>query len=208
MPAGPGPPADPRDAGPEAQAPADPHVALPAAPILLTVGHSNQPLEDFLQLLAIHGVNEIADVRRFPRSRRHPHFSLASLAPSLAAAGIACRHWPELGGFREARPDSPNVGLEGPIRGYADHMETREFAAALDRLLAAARVHPLAVMCAEALPAHCHRRLLSDAAVARGFRVEHILGRGPRSPHVLTPGLRIERGRLLYEGEVPRLPGL
>ena len=176
---------------------------------LLTVGHSNQPLERFLELLAIHGVEEIADIRRFPRSRRHPHFAIEQLPASLAAAGIAYRHWPELGGFRKPRPDSPNVGLEHPsFRGYADHMATPEFVAALDRLLAAANVHPLAVMCAEVLPAHCHRRLLSDAAIARGATVEHIVGPGPRRPHVLTPGLRIEGGRLLYEGGAPRLPGL
>lgn len=157
----------------------------------------------------MHGVQEIADVRRFPRSRRHPHFSIENLEPSLAAAGIAYRHWPELGGFRRARRDSANVGLEHPsFRGYADHMETPEFQAALDCLLAGARERRLAVMCAEVLPAHCHRRLLSDAAVARGVRVEHILGKGPLKPHVLTPGVRIEKGRLVYEGEAPRLPGL
>ena len=181
----------------------------PAAGTLLTIGHSNQPLARFLEVLAIHGVEEIADVRRFPRSRRHPHFSIENLEPALAAVGIAYRHWPALGGFRRALADSPNVGLEHPsFRGYADHMESPEFQAALDHLLAAARARPLAVMCAEVLPAHCHRRLLSDAAVARGVRVEHILGERPRTPHVLTPGLRIEKGRLLYEGAAPRLPGL
>lgn len=189
--------------------PGAPSEPKPPAGTLLTIGHSNQPLERFLELLAIHHVEEIADIRRFPRSRRHPHFSTGNLETSLAAAGIACGHWPELGGFRKARPDSANVGLEHPsFRGYADHMETPGFQAALDRLLATARDRVLAVMCAEVLPAHCHRRLLSDAAVARGVRVEHILGKGPRTPHVLTPGLRIENGRLLYEGEAPRLPGL
>ena len=200
MDAGAGPAADPRgiEAGPG-----------PPAGALLTIGHSNQSLESFLDLLTVHGVEEIADIRRFPRSRRHPHFSIENLEPSLAARGIGYRHWPELGGYRKARPDSANVGLEHPgFRGYADHMETPAFAAALDRLLAAARVRPLAVMCAEALPAHCHRRLLADAAVARGVRVEHVLGKGSRTPHVLTAGLRIENGRLLYEGAAPRLPGL
>lgn len=200
MDAGPGPAADARGdrSGPP-----------PPAGTLLTIGHSNQPLDGFLAILAIHGVEEIADIRRFPRSRRHPHFSIENLAHSLAAAGIAYRHWPALGGFRKALVRSPNVGLEHPsFRGYADHMGTPEFQAALEDLLAAARVRRLALMCAEVLPAHCHRRLLSDAAVARGVGVEHILGSGPRALHVLTPGLRIDRGRLLYEGAAPWLPGL
>jgi len=184
--------------------------SVPAPTTLLTVGHSTHPLDEFLEILTAHEVREIADVRRFPRSRRHPHFSIDSLPASLADRGIAYRHWPELGGFRRPRRDSPNVGLEHPsFRGYADHMATPEFLAALDGLLAGARARRLAVMCAEALPAHCHRRLISDAAtVLRGARVEHILGKGPRKLHVLTAEVRIESGHLVYGDGTPRLPGL
>ncbi len=182
--------------------------ATPTA--LLTVGHSTHPLAEFLDLLAAHGVREIADVRRFPRSRRHPHFSIDSLPASLAERGIAYRHWPELGGFRKPHPDSPNVGLEHPsFRGYADHMATPEFRDALECLLAGARERPVAVMCAEALPARCHRRLICDAAtVLHGARVEHILGKGPRKLHVLTGDPRIENGHLVYGDGKLRLPGL
>jgi uncharacterized protein (DUF488 family) len=183
--------------------------ARPAPGTLLTVGHSNRSLAEFLAILAAHHVEEIADVRRFPRSRRHPHFAIDALAPALAGAGIAYRHWPELGGFRKAAKDSPNVGLENAsFRGYADHMATAAFQDALDRLLAAARERVVAVMCAEAFVMQCHRRLIADAALARGVPVEHVAGAGPRAAHRPTPGARLEEGRLVYRGIEPRLPGL
>jgi uncharacterized protein (DUF488 family) len=176
---------------------------------VLTIGHSNRTLDALVDLLRIHAVEHVADVRRFPRSRRHPQFSAERLSEALPAAGIAYSHHEPLGGYREPRPDTPHLGLEEPmLRGYADHMETPEFRAALDALLARAATHRVAVMCAEADPARCHRSLLADAIHAHGVGIEHILDASPPRPHVPTPGVGRLGDRLIYRGAVQRLPGL
>ena len=166
-----------------------------------TIGHSRRSLAELVALLRAHGVSQVIDVRRYPRSRRHPQFDVAALARDLPVAGIAYAHSPGLGGFRRPRVGSVNTGVEPAFRGYADYMETDEFAAAVDGLLAAARERPTAIMCSEAVPWRCHRSLLSDALVARGVEVRHILGPGPAEPHTLTAGARVEGTRVVYPGE-------
>jgi len=178
--------------------------AVTAPPAILTVGHSSHELEPFLSLLRAHGVEHVADIRRFPGSRRFPHFHAQALSAALADAGIGYTHFRDLGGRREPRPDSPNPGLRGAaLRGYADHMESAPFARALETLLQRAGAARVAVMCADADPAHCHRRILADALTARGLRVEHIRSEEVVAPHALTPGARVEAGRVTY----PREPG-
>lgn len=168
---------------------------------ILTIGHSNRTLEDFLALLQAHGVEKVIDVRRFPNSRRHPHFNGPALAAALAAAGIGYRHIPELGGRRIPRPDSIHTAWRtAGFRGYADHMETPAFQAALEVVIAEAAQVRIALMCAEALPWRCHRRLIADALVVRGIRVEHIRDLHHREPHRLTPWARVEGTRLIYAG--------
>jgi uncharacterized protein (DUF488 family) len=150
-------------------------------------------------LLAEAGVELLVDVRRFPGSRRHPHFAREPLARALAEAGIAYRHEPDLGGRRAPRPDSPNGAWRvAAFRGYADHMATAEFAAALDRLAALAATRPTAILCAEALPQRCHRRLIADALAARGHEVVHLLAPGRRERHLLHPAAVVDGGRLTY----------
>jgi uncharacterized protein (DUF488 family) len=167
-----------------------------------TIGHSTRALDELIALLRAHGVAAVADVRRFPRSRRHPHFDTDALAQSLPAAGLAYRHHPGLGGFRRARPDSRNLGLRNAsFRGYADYMGTEEFARHLDALLKGAIAAPTAIMCAEAVPWRCHRSLIADALVARGVEVRHILGPARAEPHALTAGARVAGGRVIYPGE-------
>ena len=167
-----------------------------------SIGHSTRTLEGLAALLRANDVTAVADVRRFPRSRRHPHFDTGALARDLPALGVAYAHWPGLGGFRRARPDSPNTGLRHPsFRGYADYMATAEFARELDALLASAALRPTAIMCAEAVPWRCHRSLIADALAARGVVVRHIVGPGPPEPHRVTAGARLEGGRVLYPGE-------
>jgi uncharacterized protein (DUF488 family) len=148
-----------------------------------TVGHSTHSLEELLALLATRDVTRLVDVRRFPRSRRHPQFNLESLRE---AREIDYRHLAALGGRRPPRPDSPNGGWEHPaFRGYADYALTPEFAAGLAELLALAAERPAAVMCAEALWWRCHRRLIADALTALGWTVCHIGPDGRLSEHEL-----------------------
>ena len=178
---------------------------------LLTVGHSTASAEGFRRLLAGAGVRRVVDVRTAPGSRRHPQFARDALTAWLPEAGIAYQ-WEgrDLGGWRKALPGSPNVALEHPsFRGYADHMRTPAFLAALDRVLALAAREPTAVMCAERLWWRCHRRLLADAAVLlRGAEVLHLDHDGSLVPHRPSPEARREGGVLVYDaGHGPRLPG-
>jgi uncharacterized protein (DUF488 family) len=166
---------------------------------ILTIGHSTRTLDELVGLLRTHGVELLADVRAYPRSRRHPHFNGDTLPAALAAAGIGYRHLTALGGKREGRPDSANQGWREPaFRAYADHMDTAAFASGLATLLEAAGQQRVAVMCAEAQPSHCHRSLIADALVARGVPVEHIVGPGARQPHRPPPFARIAEGRVTY----------
>src|SRR5947209_18233510 len=122
-------------------------------PELLTVGHSTLAIEPFVQLLRDAGVESVVDVRRFPASRRHPHFSAEPLAAELAASGLRYEHLASLGGRRTPAPDSPNTGWQvAAFRGYADHLRTAEFAEGRDRLRQRASERRTAVMCAEAQP--------------------------------------------------------
>ena len=167
-----------------------------------TVGHSTRAAEEFLGLLRAHGVDAIADVRRFPGSRRHPHFGRDQLEPFLTANGIHYAWMPELGGRRSPAKDSRNTGWRvAAFRGYADYMETPAFSDAMARLLELASSRRTAVMCAEALWWQCHRRLISDWLVARGHEVMHIESATKASPHRLIAPARIVDGRLSYEAE-------
>jgi uncharacterized protein (DUF488 family) len=176
--------------------------------VVHTVGHSTLALADFLALLEVHRIKAIADVRRWPASRRHPHFGREALERSLAAAGVAYLWIPELGGRRAPRPDSPHVAWRNPsFRAYADHMETPEFAAGFARLLALAAEQPTAVMCAEAVPWRCHRQLIADALVARQLEVRHVTGPSSPSPHRLSADARLEGTRIVYDGGQGSLAG-
>lgn len=169
--------------------------------IVATVGHSDRSLEEFVDVLVAHGIARLVDVRRYPGSRRHPQFASAVLAGGLAGAGIAYRHAGALGGMREPRPDSPNAALaDDAFRGYADHMATREFADALDAALAWGVGAPLALMCAERDPEHCHRSFLADAIVTRGVRVVHLLDAQRARDHVRHPAAVELNGLLVYRG--------
>jgi uncharacterized protein (DUF488 family) len=133
------------------------------------------------------GVELVVDVRAFPSSRRHPQYNRDALAAWLAAAGIAYRHLPGLGGRRSPVPGSENGGWrEVAFQGYADHLRSPEFQGALAELETSARATPTAIMCAEAVWWRCHRRLIADALVARGWRVEHLGSGSEPIAHELT----------------------
>jgi uncharacterized protein (DUF488 family) len=164
-----------------------------------TLGHSTRSLEEFLALLAAHELQAIADVRRFPGSRRHPHFAREALEQSLPTAGIEYLWLPQLGGRRRPRKDSPNTGWRNEaFRGYADHLDSAEFAEGYKELVALATRRRTAMMCSELLWWRCHRSLVSDVLKARGFAVLHIADAGLAQPHPWTAPARIVEGRLDY----------
>jgi uncharacterized protein (DUF488 family) len=168
---------------------------------VLTIGHSNRSIEEFLTLLEAHGVELLIDIRTVPRSRHNPQFNLDELPASLAAAGIEHRHMPGLGGLRHARKDSPNMGWKNAsFRGYADYMQTEEFDWNLRELIELDRGRRSAVMCAESVPWRCHRSLVADALTARGVSVAHIMTATKANPHKLTSFARVEGERVTYPG--------
>jgi uncharacterized protein (DUF488 family) len=162
---------------------------------IYTVGHSTRSLEDLLALLQNAGVRTLVDVRRYPQSRWHPQFDGVALAQALAACEIGYAHEPALGGFRRTLPDSPNRGwTHTGFAGYADHMASGAFTSALDRTQHRARERPLCVMCAEAQWWRCHRRLISDALLVRGWRVLHLGLSAKPLAHELTSFVRVGAG--------------
>ena len=180
-------------------------LGLSTQPIeVLTVGHSTRPLDDFLALLKAHGVERIVDVRTIPRSRHNPQFNRETLPASLRGAGIGYIHVKALGGLRRARPDSTNLGWENAsFRGYADYMETPEFARAIERLVAMAHAKRIAILCAEAVPWRCHRSLIADALLARGHAVSHIMSLTSAKPHKLTSFAHVRGTQVTYPGILP-----
>lgn len=168
-----------------------------------TIGHSNQGIDHFLSLLHGPSIKMVADVRRFPGSRRHPQFGAEALKASLAAEGIGYRHFADLGGRRgKPAPATPNTGWRvASFAAYADYMATAEFQKALAELTATARDQKVAMMCSEALPWRCHRRLIADALVLEGWTVLDIIGSGPPKEHALTPFARVKNGHLIYPSE-------
>ena len=174
---------------------------LKMPPIVLTVGHSTRPIEEFVRLLDAHGVKRLVDVRTLPRSRHNPQFNKHSLPRALKHAGIEYTHLPSLGGLRRPRKDSLNLGWRNAgFRGFADHMQTLEFKQALEDLIAMAEKQRVAIMCAEALPWRCHRSLISDALLARGVRVEEISSPVRTQPHKLTPFAHVFGTEVTYPG--------
>lgn len=161
---------------------------LTGMPTIFSIGHGTATAEDFIRALTDAGVRLVADIRSAPGSRRNPQFGASALRDTLAAAGIEYVHLPGLGGRRAPRPDSPHTGLRvAAFRGYADHMASEEFHGALTRLQARGREHATCMMCAEAQWWRCHRRLIADALVIRGWRVLHLGLHATAVEHELTP---------------------
>jgi uncharacterized protein (DUF488 family) len=165
-----------------------------------TIGHSTLTMDAFLDSLRSNGIGALADVRRFPASRRHPQFNQVELAASLGAQGVEYLYLPELGGRRRPRPDSVNtVWRNLSFRGYADYMETDEFRSGVERLLGLARRKRTAVMCAEAVWWRCHRALIADYLKASGVNVIHIGAGGRNTIHPYTSAAQVLDGKLSYE---------
>ena len=178
----------------------------PSPPVIFTVGHSTRSAEEFLALLTAHGIQAIADVRLIPKSRRYPHFNDEQMARWLPDADIAYIPFKQLGGRRRPTKDSINVGWRNEsFRGYADFMQQETFARAVDELMALASQRPTATMCAEAVPWRCHRSLISDALLVRGWRVLDVTSTTKAAAHKLTRFAKVDGLRITYPPEEPQL---
>jgi uncharacterized protein (DUF488 family) len=168
---------------------------------VFTIGHSTRAADEFIELLQEHAVDLLIDVRRYPMSRRYPHFNGDELAASLKEAGIGYEHVEVLGGRRSPRKDSRNTAWRNTqFRGYADHMDTPEYRAAVAEIVERAENRVQAVMCAEAVPWRCHRNLLADALVARGVAVRHIVQAGKANAHTLNKEAHVLAGGFVVYG--------
>lgn len=176
---------------------------------LYTIGHSTHAIDEFIGLLRAHKIEEIADVRSIPKSRYCPQFNSDALEDALRQAEIRYEHLAKLGGRRHTRKSSANLGWRNAaFRGYADYMVTPQFAEGLETLSHIAQERRTAILCAEAVPWRCHRSLISDAMLVKGWEVLDILSSAPPTEHKLTPFLKVADGQLTYpapDDDAPRL---
>lgn len=169
--------------------------------MIYTIGHSSHSADAFLTILEAHNIQQLADIRSLPRSRRYPQFTRETLDGFLADHEIVYRHFPALGGMRTPRADSPNTAWQhAGFRGYADYMQLEAFDDGLDDLLGFAQGGRTTVMCAESAWWECHRQLLSDALLVRGVPVQHIVNAEEVKPHELSGFARAEGRKVIYPG--------
>jgi uncharacterized protein (DUF488 family) len=172
-----------------------------------TIGHSTRAADELSALLHEHEIKLLADIRRYPGSRRYPHFASEAMARWLPEEhGVAYIHMPELGGRRKPLPESRNTAWRNEqFRAYADYMATDDFHGAIDKLLSLAAQQRVSIMCAEAVPWRCHRNLVADELTRRGIEVIHIIGAGSVKVHAMNPLAKIEGDHLEYPGEQQKL---
>jgi uncharacterized protein (DUF488 family) len=167
--------------------------------VICTIGHSNRPLDAFVDLLRRNEVRHVIDVRTVPRSRHNPQFGQDVLPASLKSNAIEYTHMPGLGGLRKPRPDSSNLGWRNlSFRGYADYMQTAAFCENVDVVAKLAATRLCALMCAEAVPWRCHRSLIADALVVHGIRAEEIINATRLEEHKLTPFASVDGTVVTY----------
>ena len=172
------------------------------SPIVMTIGHSTRTLDEFIGLLQAHEATCVVDVRTVPRSRHNPQFNKDSLPESLKKVRVKYVHMPQLGGLRHAKRDSLNLGWRNAsFRGYADYMQTPEFAQSIEELIRLANQDRIVLMCAEAVPWRCHRSLIGDALLVRGICTEHIMSATRRQVHTLTPFAKVRGTAITYPPE-------
>lgn len=168
---------------------------------LHTIGHSTRTLERLIELLRLHEIALLIDVRRWPASRRLPHFNRDALAAALKASDIDYLWRGDLGGFRKASADSPNTGWRvAAFRAYADFMLEEKFTRTMDEIEKITGKSRASIMCAEAVPWRCHRQLLADAFLVRGWNVRHIMDDGCHE-HQLTKFAEPQGTQIYYRGK-------
>lgn len=168
---------------------------------IYTIGHSTRTLQEFIELLKEFGIQEVVDIRTIPRSRHNPQFNEDSLPTTLKKSHIGYMHMKVLGGLRHALRDSINTAWKNAsFRGFADYMQTPEFAEGLQELIKIAQEKQVVIMCAEAVPWRCHRSLVGDALIAHGIKVYDIMGKSEQKEHHLTPWAHVEGSKVTYPG--------
>ncbi len=167
--------------------------------IIFTIGHSTRTIGEFIEVLKHYGINELIDIRTIPKSRHNPQFNELELAHALRNHHINYRHQKNLGGLRHAKKDSINMGWHNAsFRGFADYMQTQDFTAGLDTLIEIAHHKTVAIMCSEAVPWRCHRSLIGDSLLVRGFQVLDIYSSTNAKPHTLTPWAHVHGTTITY----------
>jgi uncharacterized protein (DUF488 family) len=166
---------------------------------IYTIGHSNKSFEEFLTLLQQYHIQAVADVRRFPGSKKFPHFNKEILDEKLSENDIQYLSFPELGGRRKPDKNSINDGWKNEaFKGYADYMESKEFLTGIDKIMLCSEKYRIAIMCSEVLWWRCHRRLISDFLTVRGYKVVHILSLTKSEEHHLIDPAKVKDGKLYY----------
>jgi uncharacterized protein (DUF488 family) len=166
---------------------------------IFTIGHSTRSLEEFIEILKDYNIEELIDVRTVPKSRHNPQFNGEELAYVLRNHHIGYRHQKDLGGLRHTHKDSINTAWENAsFRGYADYMQTDDFAEGIQKLIEIAKHKVVVIMCAEAVPWRCHRSLIGDALLVRDIDVEDIFSKTSYKPHTLTPWAVVHGKNITY----------
>ena len=167
--------------------------------VVFTIGHSTRTISEFIDIIKAYTIKKVLDIRTIPKSRHNPQFNKDTLRESLKAVKIGYLHMKGLGGLRHALKDSPNMAWKNAsFRGFADYMQTVEFAASLEELIEAAKIRATVIMCAEAVPWRCHRSLVGDALLIRGVQVRHIMSEGSSRDHTLAPWAKVEGNKITY----------
>lgn len=170
--------------------------------IIYTIGHSTHDLHDFISMLQSFEIRNLVDIRRFPGSKKYPHFNREYLQAAAKEAGIYYTHIEGLGGRRSMQKDSKNNRWKNAsFRGYADYMETAAFEKSISILEALALENPTAYMCSEAVWWRCHRALVSDYLKAKGWKVLHIMAAGKAEEHPYTSPARVVGKHVFYSDE-------
>ncbi len=170
--------------------------------MIFTIGHSTHPIDEFIHILQTYGIEKIVDVRTIPKSRYNPQFNQDALREELQKHNIEYIHLAGLGGLRHTTKDSINKAWKNAsFRGFADYMQTPEFANGLEELIELAKEKRVAIMCAEAVPWRCLRSLIGDALLVRDIKVENILSKKSLQPHKITPFAKVEGDRVTYPKE-------
>lgn len=166
---------------------------------IFTIGHSNHTFEEFLEMLKAFDIEVLADIRRYPGSRKYPQFNKDSLQITIPENGIEYIHFEDLGGRRKVQPNSHNTAWRlDSFKGYADYMETEEFKKAVEKLEKVASEKRVAYMCSEAVWWSCHRSLVSDYLKNEGWNVQHIMSKTKSDEHPYTKPAKIKNGKLVY----------